>query len=371
MTNQEIMQLAADFISQGMDANLEICKKAEELKDAGDFNSWFNCYDFCVKNYENHFAAYDLGEALFSLNRDEEALYYFQFAANKNNYGALVRLGEFYENGIVVPKNYDIAIDYYLKAASVCWYGNQEKEVYIKIGRIYDDISLSGNIDDATAKGWHLKAIEYYEKAVEAYKIDNSDANGWLGWSKCVYAFGAAERQEGFSILKELADKDLFPMGIDLVCEAYTLGKYSAQKDIALAEKYLQVLENFAVKEEANPGHTGHEWNLNVIKESIKERKDAIEKAKNTKKNGCYVATCVYGSYDCPQVWTLRRFRDNILTENLFGRLFIKIYYAISPTTVKIFGKYKWFHNLFKRLLDKVVKKLNFQGIKDTKYSDK
>lgn len=27
-------------------------------------------------------------------------------------------------------------------------------------------------------------------------------------------------------------------------------------------------------------------------------------------RKGCYVATCVYGSYDCPEVWTLRRFRD-------------------------------------------------------------
>ena len=31
------------------------------------------------------------------------------------------------------------------------------------------------------------------------------------------------------------------------------------------------------------------------------------------KKQGCYVATCVYGSYDCPQVWTLRRYRDDVL----------------------------------------------------------
>lgn len=27
---------------------------------------------------------------------------------------------------------------------------------------------------------------------------------------------------------------------------------------------------------------------------------------KGAEKNGCYIATCVYGSYDCPQVWTLR-----------------------------------------------------------------
>ncbi|MFR9028073.1 MAG: DUF2726 domain-containing protein [Clostridium sp.] len=31
------------------------------------------------------------------------------------------------------------------------------------------------------------------------------------------------------------------------------------------------------------------------------------------KRRGCYIATAVYGSYDCPQVWVLRRFRDQIL----------------------------------------------------------
>lgn len=37
---------------------------------------------------------------------------------------------------------------------------------------------------------------------------------------------------------------------------------------------------------------------------------------------GCYVATAVYGSYDCPQVWTLRRFRDYTLAETWYGRAF-------------------------------------------------
>ena len=31
----------------------------------------------------------------------------------------------------------------------------------------------------------------------------------------------------------------------------------------------------------------------------------------NHSDSGCYIATCVYGSYDCPQVQTLRRFRDD------------------------------------------------------------
>lgn len=86
---------------------------------------------------------------------------------------------------------------------------------------------------------------------------------------------------------------------------------------------------------------------------------------------GCYVATCVYGSYDCPEVWTLRRFRDFKLDGTWHGRLFIKTYYAISPSLVKMFGNTTWFKKLWKPRLDKMVSKLKKQGYKDTKYFDK
>ena len=58
-----------------------------------------------------------------------------------------------------------------------------------------------------------------------------------------------------------------------------------------------------------------------------------------SRSGGCYIATAVYGSYDCPEVWTLRRFRDYKLTATWHGRLFIRAYYAVSPTVVKLFGK--------------------------------
>ncbi|MEE0866251.1 MAG: CFI-box-CTERM domain-containing protein [Clostridia bacterium] len=87
-------------------------------------------------------------------------------------------------------------------------------------------------------------------------------------------------------------------------------------------------------------------------------------------KAGCYVATCVYGSYDCPQVWTLRRYRDYCLAETWYGRLFIKTYYAISPTIVKLFGKTKWFKSIWKIKLDKMVKKLQDEGYSAKPYND-
>lgn len=86
---------------------------------------------------------------------------------------------------------------------------------------------------------------------------------------------------------------------------------------------------------------------------------------------GCYVATAVYGSYDCPQVWTLRRFRDYTLAETWYGRAFIRIYYAISPTLVKWFGNTEWFKKLWKGKLDRMVVNLNVVGVEDTPYEDK
>ena len=86
---------------------------------------------------------------------------------------------------------------------------------------------------------------------------------------------------------------------------------------------------------------------------------------------GCYVATCVYGSYDCPQVWTLRRFRDNTLASTTLGRSFIRTYYAISPTVVKWFGETRWFQKFWRIVLDRLVKELNTRGVQDIPYIDK
>ena len=91
----------------------------------------------------------------------------------------------------------------------------------------------------------------------------------------------------------------------------------------------------------------------------------------NEKKGGCYVATCVYGSYDCPQVWTLRRYRDDTLAATRYGRAFIRIYYALSPKVVKCFGKAEWFTAMWKPKLDRLIERLNRNGVKNTPYEDR
>ena len=90
--------------------------------------------------------------------------------------------------------------------------------------------------------------------------------------------------------------------------------------------------------------------------------------ARQKKSGGCYVATAVYGSYDCPEVWVLRRFRDEFLRRSMAGRLFIRAYYAISPRAVRIFGSS--LRSPARKPLDAFVRKLMKQGFATTPYRD-
>ena len=108
-------------------------------------------------------------------------------------------------------------------------------------------------------------------------------------------------------------------------------------------------------------------------REKSKSVEDNREKSNDVvdKKEGCYIATAVYGSYDCPEVWTLRRFRDNVLAETRAGRLFIKLYYAVSPSLVRRFGRTGWFNAFFRKRLDRFVLHLRRRGFENTMYHDK
>ena len=87
--------------------------------------------------------------------------------------------------------------------------------------------------------------------------------------------------------------------------------------------------------------------------------------------DGCYIATCVYGSYDTPELWTLRRFRDDYLGTRLWGRAFIRTYYALSPKLVALFGKADWFRSFWRGKLDRFTAKLRENGYENTPYADK
>ena len=69
-------------------------------------------------------------------------------------------------------------------------------------------------------------------------------------------------------------------------------------------------------------------------------------------------------------MWTLRRFRDDTLAETWYGRVFVRLYYAVSPTLVRWFGDTNWFWKLWHRPLDRLVSKLQARGVESTPYED-
>ncbi len=149
-------------------------------------------------------------------------------------------------------------------------------------------------------------------------------------------------------------------------------GEQEAAKKLAAEAWKLGISKHVATSKFMNSASKQSAKNtVDTYAAKVKETEpDYVQPEITVGSGGCYVATAVYGSYDCPQVWTLRRFRDCTLAPTWYGRAFIRTYYAVSPTLVRWFGKTQWFQNLWRPVLNNMVQKLNSQGVEDTPYND-
>ena len=96
---------------------------------------------------------------------------------------------------------------------------------------------------------------------------------------------------------------------------------------------------------------------------------DGLGGFRNSDSTGaCYIATCAYGSYDCPEVWVLRRFRDDVLARSGFGKRFIRTYYSVSPKLVKAFGSSRRVRRIWRSCLDPLVSVLRKRGFSGDPY---
>jgi hypothetical protein len=94
----------------------------------------------------------------------------------------------------------------------------------------------------------------------------------------------------------------------------------------------------------------------NNTRKGLQQLDSQIKQAKSKASRGCYIATMAYGDYDHLQVMKLRRFRDDVLSKSLFGRIFIRVYYTLSPAFVRILRDSERVNSLIRRLLDKWIK---------------
>jgi len=86
-----------------------------------------------------------------------------------------------------------------------------------------------------------------------------------------------------------------------------------------------------------------------------KKKNDQNSKGyQKNKKSGCFIVSAIYGKQSY-QVNVLKSFRDNSLSCIFLGRLFIWIYYQISPHLVTPIKKHEKISYILKIIIDKIV----------------
>ena len=138
------------------------------------------------------------------------------------------------------------------------------------------------------------------------------------------------------------------------ICEEAGIPLITFWTSYGINQDYISKRIISGLEQSKNPVRIAHSTSKKADAEN-----NSFNKTMKSKKEGCYIATAVYGSYDCPQVMILRQYRDNVLSATFWGRAFIKVYYFVSPFLVSNFANKKWFNNFFKKRLDKMIVKIN------------
>ena len=219
-----------------------------------------------------------------------------------------------------------------------------------------------------------LKSFNYFK---ELYYLTNTYEAliDWMKISTLIFYDETDVWKEPASETKEAVDEENCPAElIAIYGEELIIGRMYPQ-NINLGAEYLD-------KAIAMGSERAESAKVRLLDKYKKNKNDSfsaqLRKSYENKPNnavgesqGCYIATCAYGSYNCPEVWVLRRYRDYYLDNHWWGKLFIKIYYKLSPKFVARCGDNTKLKEKIRSVLDKKIKTLKSKGYSDLPYDDK
>jgi len=87
----------------------------------------------------------------------------------------------------------------------------------------------------------------------------------------------------------------------------------------------------------------------------MKEIKSSLIGASAPKNSSCFIATAAFGHQDQVEVVSLRKFRDDVLLNSYFGRLFINIYETTSPPLAAYIRHKPFFRTVVRKIIRKLI----------------
>lgn len=127
--------------------------------------------------------------------------------------------------------------------------------------------------------------------------------------------------------------------------DKYNERQQTAGKQLAAFIQYSPIYPDIIKKAEAFLKSAKHPGNVKAfIKEATQQRPR------------CFIATSTYGDPFCAEVVYLRLFRDYFLRRHILGRMFIQIYYHLSPPLAALIESNSRLQKSSNRLLGALIK---------------
>lgn len=304
---------------------------------------------------------------------DEQAYIYYQKTAEKGNFHGALCAGNSYLFGRGgAERNIKKAISYFEQAVQI---GSGSDS-----GEAKKDLADAYFVDDKVKYADQI--ITYYKDWLSVKENEEYPEYNAVVFRLSIVYEEISQNEDAFELLKMAADRPDCSADILLELAALYMRDAPEKTDDEKALELVNKVEKLADLDEDTKKYAEELkeialHNLEVEKNrgttvcsgsNVTYRPNGQD---NTSSGGCYIATCVYGSYDCPSVWVLRRFRDYTLAETMAGRAFIQCYYKISPWLVAHFGQKKWFRYIWLRFLNRQVRQLKEKGVSDQRYTDR
>jgi cold shock CspA family protein len=149
-------------------------------------------------------------------------------------------------------------------------------------------------------------------------------------------------------------------LNLSYIKDTFSSGNYQYTVHGYKADLALVVIPFFTKNEEEFEINLKEIESLKVKVTSASNRQQAILEEERTQQynKGCFIATAIYGDQDCPEVWEFRQYRDVYLRKRILGRLFIKLYYKVSPSLSKYLSKSDVLIGFIRIVLDYILTRI-------------